>query len=153
MHDFTSIVPLSAIKSSGMKQLIAEVTSLLPDGESIFPEDEISDKPSRFFVAEFVREQLLKKTFEEVPHGVAVTVERYDEGGKIPVIEVAIHVSKEAHKRIVIGTGGEVLKVVGTEARARAEKLLGTQVHLKLWVRVTPDWQENDANLKEFGYR
>ncbi len=153
LRDFAAIVPVSAKKANGTARLIKEVAGRLPLGEPLFEGDEISDKPARFFVAEFVREQILRKTFQEVPHGVAVLIERFDESGKIPIIEVAVHVQREMHKRIVIGSKGELLKAIGTEARARAEALLGTQVHLKIWVRVTPDWQESDARLKDFGYQ
>ena len=125
---------------------------LLPEGPALFEDDAISDKPVRFFVAEFVREQILRKTREEVPHGVAVVVEQFDESGRIPKIELAIHVDKESHKEIVIGAGGSLLKAIGTDARARVERLLGTQVALQDFVRVTPGWYEKDSGLKDMGY-
>jgi GTP-binding protein Era len=103
-------------------------------------------------VAEFVREQILRKTFQEVPHGVAVVVERFDESTEVPHIELAIHVERDAHKGILIGAKGAMLKEIGTEARKRVEQMLGKHVHLKLWVRVSPGWLENDAKLRELGY-
>jgi len=103
-------------------------------------------------VAEYVREQILRRTREEVPHGIAVVVERFDEEPRVPVIELAVIVDKESHKGIVIGKGGAMLKAVGQEARARVEKLVGKKVHLKIWVRVESGWYESDAKLRELGY-
>ena len=143
---------MSALRADGVRELIAEVKKLLPEGPPLFEDDAISDKPVRFFVAEFVREQILRKTYEEVPHGVAVVVERFDESGKMPKIDLAIHVDKESHKRIVIGAKGALLKAIGTEARARVEELLGTQVALRTFVRVTPGWYESDSSLRDLGY-
>ncbi len=151
-RDFAAIVPMSAQRGTGVRDLIAEVTKLLPKGPALFEEDAISDKPIRFFVAEFVREQILRKTREEVPHGVAVVVEEFDESGRIPKIDLAIHVDRESHKAIVIGAGGSLLKAIGTEARARVEALMGQQVVLRTFVRVTPGWYEKDSSLRDMGY-
>ena len=143
---------MSAIRGVGVRDLISEVKERLPEGPPLFDSDEITDKPIRFFVAEFVREQILRKTREEVPHGVAVIVERFDESGKIPKIDLAIHVDKESHKAIVIGAKGSLLKAIGTDARARVEALMGTQVTLRTFVRVTPGWYESDSQLRDLGY-
>jgi GTP-binding protein Era len=151
-RDFAAVVPMSALRGVGVRELVAEVTKLLPEGPALFDADEITDKPVRFFVAEFVREQILRKTYEEVPHGVAVIVERFDESGRIPKIDLAIHVDKESHKAIVIGAKGTLLKEIGTEARARVEALMGTQVTLRTFVRVTPGWYESDSQLRDLGY-
>jgi GTP-binding protein Era len=160
-HDFAAIVPVSARTKNGADRILAELHDRIPEGPPLFGEGEISDKPVRFFVAEFVREQILRKTHQEVPHGVAVTVERFEEaqagaGSKkkkgITRIDLAIHVDKESHKGIIIGARGATLKAIGTDARARVEALLGEQVHLQLWVRVTPGWYESDARLREMGY-
>jgi GTP-binding protein Era len=151
-RDFVAVIPMSAIRGVGVRDLIDEVKQRLPEGEPLFGADEITDKPLRFFVAEFVREQILRKTREEVPHGVAVIVERFDESAKIPKIDLAIHVDKESHKAIVIGAKGALLKAIGTEARARVEALMGTQVTLRTFVRVTPGWYESDAQLRDMGY-
>jgi len=149
---YAAIVPVSARRADGVDRLLAEVRTLLPEQPFLYEPDTLSDQPERFFVAEFVREQILQHTRQEVPHGVAVVVERFDEGGKVPHIELAIHVAREAHKKILIGAGGTMLKRIGTAARARVEKMLGRHVHLKLWVRVTPDWMNDPARLKELGY-
>jgi len=151
-YEFHAIVPVSALKKDGTKSLFDALRPLMPEGTPLFEDDVLSDKPTRFFVAEFVREQVLRRTREEVPHGIAVIVERFDEAPKVPIIELGIVVDKESHKKIVIGRGGSLLKEVGTDARARVEALLGKQVHLKLWVRVIPRWYESDAKLRELGY-
>jgi GTP-binding protein Era len=152
VRDFAAIVPLSARKVDGGERVLAELGPLLPEGDFLYPEDEISDKPVRFFVAEYVREQLLKLTHDEVPHGVAVEVESFDEGLRVPRIQVVVHVDKDSHKGIVLGEKGRLMKEVGSGARARVEALLGRQVHLAVHVRTTPGWYESDAKLNELGY-
>jgi GTP-binding protein Era len=137
--------------------LLAESERHLPEGAILFDEGELSDKPARFFVAELVREQVLLQTQKEVPHGVATTVERYDEpqGERAPPLTrilATVHVDKESHKKIVVGEKGARIKAIGTEARKRVEELLGGRVHLELWVKVTPRWYESDARMKELGY-
>jgi GTP-binding protein Era len=152
IREFHAIVPVSARKADGLSHILDELAPLLPEQPRLYDEDTLSDQPVRFFVAEFVREQILKRTREEVPHGVAVVVERFDESADVPVIELAIHVDKESHKKIVIGARGALMKAIGIDARRRIEQTLGRQVHLKLWVRVTPGWYENEARLRELGY-
>lgn len=151
-HGFEAVVPVSAKTGDGLKAVLEEAKKHLPEGDPLYEEDALSDRPVRYFAAEFVREQILRHTRKEVPHGVAVVVERFEDDEKVPRIELAIHVAKESHKAIVIGAGGQLLKGIGTEARARIEDLLGRKVHLTLWVRVTPGWQENDAVLDDLGY-
>ncbi len=151
-HPFATTVPISAKRANGTDRLLQEVGPLLPVQPFLFEADTLSDQPVRFFVAEFVREQILKFTHQEVPHGVAVVVERFDESGPMPHIEVAIHVAREAHKKILIGAQGRMLKSVGTAARARVEQMLSRQVHLQLWVRATPGWMDDPARLRELGY-
>jgi GTP-binding protein Era len=149
---FAAIVPISARRADGMASLLSELRELLPEQPFLYEPDTLSDQPTRFFVAEFVREQVLAHTWQEVPHGVAVVVERFDESGKIPHIELAIHVAREAHKKILIGAKGQMLKAIGTEARARVEQMVGKKVHLQLWVRVTPGWMDDPAKMRELGY-
>jgi GTPase len=151
-HPFATTVPISARRANGTERLLAEVRALLPEQPFLFESDTLSDQPVRFFVAEFVREQILKATRQEVPHGVAVVVERFDESGKMPHIEVAVHVARDAHKKILIGAQGQMLKRIGTAARARVEQMLERRVHLQLWVRTTPDWMDDPARLRELGY-
>lgn len=152
VRDFAAIVPLSARRADGTDRLLKELGELVPEQPFLFEDGTLTDQPARFFVAELVRERILEHTRQEVPHGVAVVVERFDEGGKMPHIEIAIHVAREAHKKIVIGAGAQMLKRIGTEARARVEAMLGCQVNLKLWVRATPGWMDDAARLRELGY-
>ncbi len=149
---FATTVPVSGRRTSGTDRLLQEVRALLPEQPFLFEADTLSDQPVRFFVAEFVREQILRATRQEVPHGVAVVVERFDESGKMPHIEVAVHVAREAHKKIVVGAQGQMLKRIGMAARARVEQMLQRRVHLQLWVRTTPDWMDDPARLRDLGY-
>jgi GTP-binding protein Era len=151
-HDFAATIPMSARKADGTERLLKELRELLPVQPFLYETDTLSDQPVRFFVAEFVREQILQHTRQEVPHGVAVVVERFDEGAEVAHIELAIHVAREGHKGILVGAKGAMMKRIGTAARMRVEKMMGRKVHLKLWVRTTPDWMNNPARLRELGY-
>ena len=157
-RDFAALVPVSAKKKDGVERLVRTLEPLLPEGEPLFPEDDISDRPVRFFVAELVREQILARTREEVPHGVAVTVDAFEEPAAarakkdVIKITITIHVAKESHKGIVIGKGGKMLESIGSAARERAERLLGRRVHLDVRVRATPGWFDDAGRLAELGY-
>ncbi len=151
-HTFAATVPMSAKRSDGLERLLKELRELLPEQPFLYEPDTLSDQPVRFFVAEFVREQILQHTRQEVPHGVAVVVERFDESTDVPHIEIAIHVAREGHKGILVGAKGNMMKRIGTSARMRVEKMLGRKVHLKLWVRTTPDWMNDPAMLRDLGY-
>jgi GTP-binding protein Era len=151
-HAFAATVPMSAKRADGAERLLKEIRELLPEQAYLYEADTLSDQPVRFFVAEFVREQILAHTRQEVPHGVAVVVERFDEGQDLPRIELAIHVARESHKGILVGAKGNMMKRIGTAARLRVESMLGKHVHLKLWVRVTPDWMNDPSKLRELGY-
>jgi len=147
-YPFAAIVPISAKTGDGLSELMAELRSRLPEGEPRFERDTLTDQPARKLVTEFVREQILLRTRQEVPHGIAVTVDSYDESKKGgPRIALTIHVPKESHKKIIVGRGGSMLKEVGIAARKELERLLGTPVHLALWVRVTPDWFDDSSAL------
>jgi GTP-binding protein Era len=154
IRDFAAVVPVSAKKRDGLDRLRAAIDELLPEGEPLYPEDELSDRPVRFFVAEMLREQVLLRTRQEVPHGVAVTVDAYEEPkskGKPVRITLTVHVAKDSHKGIVIGQKGQMLQAIGTAARERAEKLLGHKVHLDVRVTATPGWFDDAARLVDFG--
>jgi GTP-binding protein Era len=158
-RDFAAIVPVSARKKDGLDRLLGVLGPLLPEGEPLFPEDDISDRPVRFFVGELVREQVLARTREEVPHGVAVTVDAFEEppssGARkkdVTRVTLSIHVAKESHKGILIGKGGKMLESIGTAARERAERLLGRRLHLDVRVRATPGWFDDAGRLAELGY-
>ena len=163
MHDFAAVIPISAKKRDGIDRLLDEIGKRLPALDAAepfpFPEDELSDKPLRFFVSEMVREQVLLRTREEVPHGVAVTVDSYEEPNPkrrtskaVTTIKLTVHVAKDSHKGIIIGAGGKMLKEIGTAARQRAERLIGSQVHLDIKVKATPNWFDDDARLLDLGY-
>jgi GTP-binding protein Era len=151
-RSFAAIVPISAKRSDGTQPLLEILRELLPEQPFPFEAETLTDQPSKFFVAEFVREQILARVTQEVPHGVAVVVDEFDETGPIPRIEASVHVARDAHKKILIGAGGQMLKAIGTAARARVERMLGRQVHLRLWVRSTPGWMDDDARLRELGF-
>jgi GTP-binding protein Era len=148
----SALVPCSARRADGLDRLLRELRERLPEQPFLYESDTLSDQPVRTFVAEFVREQILAHTKQEVPHGVAVSVERFDESEEVPHIELAIHVAREAHKKILVGARGQMIKRIGTAARERVEKMMGKHVHLKLWVRTTPDWMNDPAKLRELGY-
>jgi GTP-binding protein Era len=151
-REFAAVVPVSAKKSDGLAELLDVLRRHLPEGPFLFEADTLTDQPTRFFVAEYVREQVLAKVSQEVPHGVAVVVEAFDETARVPRITLTVHVARDAHKKILVGAGGRMLKAIGSAARARVEELLGRQVHLEIWVRATPGWMDNEARLRELGY-
>lgn len=146
------VVPISARRSDGIDSLLTEVRLLLPEQPFLFDVDTLTDQPMRFFVAELVREQVLEHLRQEIPHGVAVVVDRFDETTKVPRIEVTVFVAREAHKKIVIGENGRMLKSIGSAARARVEALLSQHVNLQLWVRAAPGWMDDETMLRTLGY-
>jgi len=151
-HPFAATVPVSAKKADGTDRLLVELRALVPEQPFPYPTDTLSDQPVRRFVAEFVREQILAHTTQEVPHGAAVTVERFDESTPVPHIDVVVHVARESHKKILIGAKGQMMKRIGMAARARVEQMLGQKVHIKIWVKTTPDWMNDPVKLRELGY-
>jgi GTP-binding protein Era len=153
-HPFAAVVPISARREDGVKLVLDELAKHCPEGAWRFDADEVTDKPTRFFAAEYVREQILRATEAEVPHAAAVVIEQYHEpvGAGVVRIDATIHVERPGQKKILIGHGGEMLKRIGIEARQRIEDLIGRQINLKLWVRVTPDWRQSVAALAELGY-
>ena len=151
---FQEVIPLSALKGEGVADLVSTIGRMLPEGPEYFPGDMITDLPERFIVAEFVREQVLKKTRDEIPYGVAVTVDSFTENPDtgVVVIQAVIHVERDGHKRIVVGKGGAVIRSIGIAARKDIEQLLDTRVFLELFVRVDKDWTGSPRLLSEFGY-
>jgi GTP-binding protein Era len=155
VRDFAALVPVSAKRHDGTERILGELERLLPESPHLYDAETLTDRPARFFVAELVREQILRQLSEEVPHGVAVVVDRFEEPEPPRVatrIACTIHVTKAAHKPIVVGAKGAMLKSIGQSARKAMEAMLGTPVHLELWVRVTERWQDRDAGLREVGY-
>lgn len=150
--DFQEIVPVSALKGNNTDELIKCILKYLPYGSPFYDEDTITDQPMRQIVAELVREKALRLLGDEIPHGVAVSIESMKEKGKICHIEATIVCERESHKGIIIGKGGQMLKKIGSTARPEIEKLLEMQVNLQLWVKVKKDWRDSDFLLKNFGY-
>jgi GTP-binding protein Era len=149
---FDAVVYLSAKTGAGLDDLMGEVFARLPEGELIYPADEFTDRPIRFLVAELVREQLMLQLHQEIPYGLTVVTERFEEKPNRVHIHALIVVSEERHKGMVIGKKGEVLKRVGTRARYHIENLLGQPVHLELHVKAQAGWMEDERTLDQLGY-
>ncbi|MDK6233598.1 GTPase Era [Aerococcus sanguinicola] len=150
---FEQIIPMSALNSGQVEGLIAKLEDLLPEGPQYYPEDQLTDHPEYFVVSELIREQILQKTREEIPHSVAVTVDKMqkDELDRVHVYANII-VERKSQKGIIIGKGGKMIKSIGTGARKEIENLLGSKVFLELWVKVEKKWRDKKSLLKEFGY-
>lgn len=151
---FNEIIPISAMKNDGVDIYIETLKKYLKPGPMYYPEDMITDKNERFIVAEIIREKGLRYLNEEVPHGLAVSIEKFKkrEDKNIYDIEANIYVERDSHKGILIGKGGSMLKRIGTEAREDAERLLDAKVNLQIWVKVEKNWRERDNLVKRFGY-
>ncbi|MDE7114739.1 MAG: GTPase Era [Acetatifactor sp.] len=150
--DFQEIVPVSALKGDNTEELVKCIVDYLPEGEPFYDEDTVTDQPMRQIVAELIREKALRLLEEEIPHGIAVSVESMKEKGNICHIEATIVCERESHKGSIIGKGGQMLKKIGSKARPDIEDLLEMQVNLQLWVKVKKDWRDSDFLLKNFGY-
>lgn len=146
---------ISALLGEGVEELLQATLALLPEGPRYYPEDWISDHPQEFVAAELIREKVLLLTRDEVPHSVAVEIERFSQRPDKPLIDIeaTIYVERESQKPIIIGKGGSMLKQIGQLARLDMEAFLGQQVNLKLWVKVKPDWREKEGALQQLGYR
>ena len=149
---YAEIVPVSAKKGDNVDVLIEQIFKYLPEGEPFFDEDTVTDQPVRQIVAELVREKALNCLGDEIPHGVAVIIEKMDFKEKIVDIDATIICEKDSHKGIIIGKGGAMIKKIGSAARYEIEKLLSCKVNLKLWIKVKKDWRSSDMLLKNFGY-
>ena len=153
LHAFKEIIPISARKPEGLDLLIEKIIGALPEGPRYFPEDQVTDQPMRFMVAEVIREQVLVETSEEVPYATTVLVEQFEEGPKLTRIAAAIYCEREGQKRILIGKQAQMLKKIGTAARLQIEKMVGTRVFLELFVKVSPEWRESRAFIEELDWR
>lgn len=150
--DFDEIVPVSALKGDNTDQLISCILKYLPYGPAFYDEDTITDQPMRQIVAELIREKVLRCLDDEIPHGVAVSIESMKDRKNICDIEATIVCERDSHKGIIIGKQGAMLKKIGSAARFEIEKLLEKKVNLQLWVKVKKDWRDSDFLLKNFGY-
>lgn len=152
--DFAEVIPVSALQGNNVDHLVEVIEDYLPEGPPFYPEDQLSDHPLFFMVQEIIREKILEKTKEEVPHSVAVQVQKMkeNEDGKME-IDADIIIERSSQKGIIIGKGGQMLKQIGIAARKDIEDLLGQKVRLNLWVKVQEDWRDKPSQLKEFGYQ
>lgn len=154
LYDFADIVPVSALRSLNLDTLLDCIFRYLPYGPQFYDEDTVTDQPQRQIVAEMIREKALRCLGEEIPHGVAVSVEKMKErpDGNLVDIEATIICERDSHKGIIIGKQGAMLKKIGSAAREDMEKMLDQKVNLKLWVKVKKDWRDSDYLIKNFGY-
>lgn len=155
VYDFEAIVPVSALKGNNTDELIKTLKTLLPYGPQFYDEDTVTDQPERQIVSELIREQALRLLDKEIPHGIAVVIDRMKErpDGRLIDIDATIICERVSHKGIIIGKQGVMLKRIGTKARISMENLLDTKVNLKLWVKVKKDWRDSDTLIKNYGYR
>jgi len=153
LYDYREIFPVSALKGDGIADLVTAIKEILPEGPQLFPDDIFTDVTERFIAAEFIREQIMLQTSQEIPYVSAVEVESFkeDEEKNIIRIHATINVEKESQKAIMIGKKGAMLKNIGTQSRLRMEKLFGARVYLELFVRVKKEWTSSDKMLREFG--
>ena len=152
--DFAGVFPISVLQGNNVNELMEGLINALPEGPQYYPADQITDHPEYFVVSELIREKILQLTQEEIPHSVAVTVDKMqkDEFDKVHVYANII-VERKSQKGIIIGKGGRLLKEIGTRARHDIQQLLGNKVYLELWVKVEKDWRKRKSNLQEYGYR
>ncbi|MFO8068674.1 MAG: GTPase Era [Alkalibacterium sp.] len=151
--EFTEIVPISAIDGNNVDHLVETIVTYLAEGPQFYPEDQVTDHPEYFIVSELIREKILERTREEIPHSIAVVVEsmQRNEDDKVEVRAV-INVERKSQKGIIIGKQGKMIKDIGINARRDIEKLLGDKIYLELFVKVQSDWRDKQSNLKDFGY-
>ncbi len=153
LYPFTAIIPISAQKGNNLTALVETIREHLDEGPKFFPDDVITDQPERQIVSEFIREKALRLLNKEIPHGIAVEIERMKQkdSGTYEIL-AAIYCEKQSHKGIIIGKGGEKLKQIGKQARADIERFLGSKVYLELWVRVKEDWRNRENFITDIGF-
>lgn len=151
-REFTAIVPVSAKQNKQLDTLLDAIRPFLPEGEKIYPEDEVTDRNERFLAAEIVREKVFRFTGEELPYSVSVVIEQFKMDGKMRRIHAAILVDKDAHKAMLIGKNGEKLKEIATQARLDMEKMFDGKVFLEVWIKVRSGWADSAQMLKSLGY-
>ena len=154
VFDFAEIVPASALREQNLDTVVDVIFKYLPYGPMFYDEETVTDQPERAIVAEIIREKALHALDDEIPHGIAVYIDRMMErrGQNIIDIDATIVCERDSHKGIIIGKGGSMLKKIGSNARYEMERLLDTQVNLKLWVKVRKDWRDSELMMKNFGY-
>lgn len=154
-YDFREIVPISALEGNNVEKLLEQIKNYIPEGPQYYPADQVTDHPERFIVSELIREKALHLTREEIPHSLAVLIDKMErkEDKEIVHVMATIIVERDSQKGIVIGKQGKMLKEIGARARVDIENLLGSKVFLELWVKVQKDWRNKMSNLRDFGFR
>jgi GTP-binding protein Era len=153
LHNFAEVVPISALKRTGLETLLEQIISALPSGPAYFPKDQVTDQPARFMAAEIVREQVLLNTSEEIPYATTVIVDSYEESPKLTRIAATLYCERDSQKGILVGKNGQMLKKIGTAARLQTERMLGTKVFLELYVKAEPGWRDSRAFIEELDWR
>lgn len=153
MNDFEAIIPISAKEQDGVDRLIDSITDYIEEGPMFYDEDTVTDQPEKAIAAEIIREKMLWLLDKEIPHGIAIEITRMKQKGKVTELHATIFCEKKSHKGIIIGKNGEMLKKIGTMARADIEKMLDRKVYLELWVKIKNDWRNSDFLIKNFGYK
>ena len=153
MYDFDEIIPVSALRGHNLDDVVDTIFKYLPYGPMFYDEDTVTDQPERQIVSEIIREKALQKLDKEVPHGLAVEIERWEEREDgLFEINAAIYCERKSHKGIIIGKHGAMLKEIGAVARYEIQRLLGGKVYLELWVKVKENWRNNPNQIRNFGY-
>ncbi len=154
IYDFEEVIPVCALRGVNMEKVISAIFRFLPYGPKFYDDETITDQPQRQIVAEMIREKALRCLDEEIPHGIAVAIDRMKErsDGKMIDIDATIICEKDSHKGIIIGKGGAMLRRIGSQARMEIEKMMEMKVNLQLWVKVKKDWRDSDFMIKNFGY-
>ena len=155
VYDFAEIIPASALRGQNTDTVLDMIFKYLPYGPMFYDEETVTDQPERAIVAEIIREKALHALDDEIPHGIAVYIDRMKERDRQNLIDIdaTIVCERDSHKGIVIGKGGAMLKKIGSNARYEIERLLDTKVNLKLWVKVKKDWRDSDSMIRNFGYK
>ena len=152
-HDFDAIIPISALRKDGLRELLIELSKYAVEGPQLFPDGMVTDQPDRQVVGEIVREKMLRNLDKEIPHGTAVEITRFAErDDEVIEVEATIYCEKKSHKGIIIGHEGAMLKKISTEARRDIERFMGAKVYLQTWVKVKENWRDNMNYIRSFGY-
>jgi GTPase len=151
-HNFAEFVPLSARRDADVQRLIGIVKPYLPEQPWFYEQDALTDRSDRFLASEIIREKLFRLTGDELPYTSTVVIDKFEEEGNLRRISASIVVEREAHKGMIIGSGGERLKRIGSEARQELEKLMDAKVFIELWVKVRSGWADDEAHLRSYGY-
>jgi len=152
LHPFGAVVPVSATKNQQLDQLLQEIAARLPEGEPMFEEDTLTDRPMRFIAAELVREKIFRLVGDELPYGCTVVIEQWEETDKGARIAACVVVERDSHKPILLGTGGMHMKRIASEARQDIAKLMDKPVHLEIYIKVRKGWSDRESALRDLGY-